>query len=295
MTTEKKQKHITKIIITIDTEFSLGGYFHNKKNKPIPADKIIYCKIGDKEYGINRIMDILDQYDMQGEFFVETESRFYFGEKEVLKIIDSILSRGHKVQLHIHPTYRSFIKNEKIPDDMRKYTVDDQSFFIKEALNFLEKNKINILAYRSGGFYSNRDTLYALKQNGNYNLAFPNCDYIKDYPGNNDIFKADDIFELPITCYKEPPVRKEWNSFQLSAASLSEIENALNFYHLNKLQVATFITHSFEFVKAHNTQYAKTTPLKFLINRFDKMCRFIAENSDRFKVVTFEQLDHILF
>ena len=50
------------VLITIDTEFSIGGYFHDKKHKPVPADRIIYCKIAGKEYGINFIMDILEMF-----------------------------------------------------------------------------------------------------------------------------------------------------------------------------------------------------------------------------------------
>ena len=291
--------HKTNVLITIDTEFSLGGYFKNPANKPVPADKIIFCKLNGKEYGINLIMDILDCYGLTGVFFLEVESRFYFGEKEILRIFEVITNRGHEVQLHIHPTYRSFIHNQKQPDDMRCYSFNQQESFIAEALDFLDKNKMpKISAYRSGGFYSNTDTLKAVQNNNlsfcsNYNLSFPNCDYIKEYPSKNDAFLINRLLELPVTCFKEPPLRKEWNSFQLSAASTLEIINALNFYHKKNVRFITYITHSFEFIKAFDYQYNVIKPLSFLIKRFESICHFLADNSHKFEVTTFSSLTNI--
>lgn len=286
----------TGFVFTIDTEFSLGGYFKNNNDKPVPAEKIIWCKIGNEEYGINLIMDILDQYDLKGVFFMETESRFYFGEQIIIDIIKHIRSRGHEVQLHIHPTFRSFIKGEKLPDDLRKYSYDEQVKIILEALVFLGKYSINdIIAYRSGGFYSNNDTLKAIEQNNlffasNYNLSFPNCDYINDHPQKNDLFQINNIYELPITCFKEPPIRKRYNSFQLEAASFKEIQSALSFYGKHKINLITYILHSFEFVKRSDHQFNQIKPQKFLIRRFKNICKFLADHKDEFQVFTFNEL-----
>ncbi len=292
--------HKTKILITIDTEFSIGGYFKNKNNKPVSADRHIYCKINGKDYGINLIMDILEKYNHNGVFFVETESRFYFGEQEIISIIQDIQARGHEVQLHIHPNYRSFINGQRKPDDLRKYSLEEQTNIIREALAFLSSYGINeILAYRSGGFYSGLSTIKALQNNdieysSNYNLAYRNCNYVENYELKNDIFCIEEVFEIPITCYKEFHIRKEWNSFQISAASYGEIKEALYHYYKQKTEVITFITHSFEFVKPYDIQFSKITPKCFLIRRFDKICEFMAKNSDKYEVITFKDLDNLV-
>jgi len=284
------------VLITIDTEFSIGGYFHDKKNKPVPADRIIYCRIAGKEYGINLIMDILEKYDLKGVFFVETESRFYFGEETIIQIIRHIKSRGHEIQLHTHPNFRSFKNEERMPDDMREYSFEQQFHIIKNAIEFLGNHGISgISAHRSGGFYSNLNTLLAQRENGltfssNYNIAYPNCNYIAKYSGHNDIFSVEQMYEIPITCYKEAKIRKEWNSFQLSAASFQELKNALYYYHSVKTNVITAITHSFEFVKPYDFQYSRAKPLRLLIDRFDKLCRFLSDNKDKFVVITFNNL-----
>ena len=286
----------TKVLITIDTEFSMGGYFRDHKYKPVPADRIIYCKIAGKEYGINLIMDILEEFDLKGNFFVETEARFYFGDDVIAEIINDIRSRGHEIHLHIHPTFRSFINNSKMLDDMRQYSLDQQTKMISDALRFLfETNITRVFAYRSGGFYGNMDTIRAAQLNGipfssNYNLAVPNCRYIEEFPLRNDIFHIRSGWEIPITCYKEIPVRKAWNPFQICAASFREIRRALEYYYRLGLGVITFITHSFEFVKAHDIQYRSVSPRALLIRRFQCICSYLNQNADKYEVITFGDL-----
>jgi len=287
----------TNILITIDTEHSMGGYFADPENLPVTAERIIWCRIGDKEYGINLIMDILDHFGFKAVFFVEVEARFHFGDKGIADIIAHIRNRGHDVQLHTHPNYRTFKEGRKMPDDFRRYTLDDQKKIIDEALTFMNGIGVkNILAHRSGGFYSNHDTLEAqracgIKYSSNYNLAFPNCTYIDTLPQINDIYALDGLYELPVTNYQEPEIRKKWNSMQLSAASFSEMKSVLEFSHKNQVRVITFITHSFEFVKTADDQYQTVRQLPFLIKRFENFCRYLYENRGRFQVLTFSELE----
>ena len=103
-----KMTRKTKIIITVDVESSIGGYFNNRNNCHVPAERHIHCKINGKDQGIGLIMDILDKNELKGVFFVETEARHYFGDDEMKEVVEFILKRGHDVQLHIHPGFRSF-------------------------------------------------------------------------------------------------------------------------------------------------------------------------------------------
>jgi len=292
--------HKTKILITIDTEFSIGGHFKNKHLKPVPADRHIYCKINGKDYGINLIMDILEKYALKGVFFVEIESRFYFGEEQIINIIQDIKNRGHEVQLHTHPNYRSFKNEHRMPDDMRKYSLQEQTHIIKDALTFLSSHGIeNILAFRSGGFYSDLNTIKAIQNNGiiyssNYNIAYPNCNYVDNNHLKNDIFLIEQVFELPLTCYREFPLRKTWNSFQISATSYAEFKAALNHYYNQQIQLITILTHSFAFVRPNDIQFSTIAPKRLLIRRFDNICNFLASHVDKFEVITYEQLDKLI-
>ena len=292
--------HTTRVLITIDTEFSIGGYFANQSLKPVPADRHIYCKISGKDYGINLIMDILEKYGLKGVFFLETEARHYFGEEEIISIAKHIQDRGNEIQLHTHPNYRSFTEGRRVSDDMRRFPCEGQAKIIRESLEFLCSYGFrDILAYRSGGFYSNLDTIKALENSGvrysaNYNLANPNCSYIEKYPLRNDIFRIGDVFEVPVTCFKELQIRKEWNSFQLSALSFDEFKCALEFYRRIGTNVVCLLTHSFEFVRAYDIQFSKMIPNKVFINRFDNICRYLADNDGEYKVINYEELDQLV-
>ena len=293
----KMNKHKTRVLITIDTEVSIGGYFRNRDLKPVPADRHIYCKIKGRDYGINLIMDILDRYQLKGVFFVETEARHYFGNEEISGIIRNIKERGHEIQLHIHPNYRTFIHGRRLPDDMGRFSVEEQTSIIKEAYQFLCRySDTRVLAYRAGNLFCNLDTIKALKNNGirfssNYNLAYPNCSYIQGEQPRNDIFCIEGVIEVPITCYKEARIRKEWNSFQVSAMSFDEFKEGMRFYNHIGTNVICLLAHSFEFVKSNNPQFNKLRPNNFMIRRFANMCRHLEEKNRSYEVITFGELD----
>jgi len=279
----------------------MGGFFNGNNHMPVPAERRVYCKVRGKDYGINLIMDILDEYGLRGIFFVETEARHYFGETKILDIIGEIRKRNHEVQLHIHPTFRFFLKRERTSDDMRKYSFEKQTEMLEDALGFLRKGGVSeILAFRPGNFNANDDTLRAARNSGlkftsTTNLAFKNRYNISSTdPVQNDIHPLHQVIETPVTCFRQFPIRKRWGSFQICAASYREMKQALIFYHEQKLQVATFLTHSFELVRGQGPQFVKIRPSKTLIERLRRIARFLADTTSRFDVVTYQDLDELI-
>ncbi len=72
------------------------------------------------------------------------------------------------------------------------------------------------------------------------------------------------------------------------------MEKALEFYGKEKIELVTFLTHSFEFVKAGDVQWEKLRPRKWLIKRFESIARYLAENGARFEVTTYHGLMRLL-
>ena len=178
---------MVKIFITIDVETSIGGAFAKPdKLRPVGADKRIYGQIGNREFGIPLIIDILNKHNLKATFFVEPFCSFYFGEKIIKEICHYILNRGHDVQLHLHPNYQIFKcpdwqerakRKELFPDIIAKYTLDEQINLIKQGKKILEKYGVKPIAFRAGCFGANLNTLMALKENdflidSSYNLSF---------------------------------------------------------------------------------------------------------------------------
>ena len=286
---------MTKVFITIDVETSIGGAFQDINLSPVGPKKRIWGEIKGKFYGIPLIMDILESFDLKGNFFVETFSSFYFGYQELKEICKSILKRGHDVQLHIHPNYQTFkhkdwkinVQNKKIFSDfLTDYTLKEQKAIIREGKKILNKCGINPVAFRAGSFNANLNTLKALKENSipfdfSYNVSFLNktC-FLESLGKRNDAFKINSLIEIPVTnCLQIKSLR----NFDVCALSFLEMKYLLDKFKLKRQKTITFVLHSFSFIKNRDIQYKKVTPNKIVIGRFKKLCNYLKENRSFFE------------
>jgi len=305
-----------KVFITIDVETSIGGAFAKPdKLRPVGADKRIYGQIGNKEYGIPLIIEILNKHNLKATFFVEPFCSFYFGEKIVEEICNYILNHGHDVQLHLHPNYQIFKykdwqerakKKELFPDIIAKYNLDEQINLIRQAKKILEKCGVKPIAFRAGCFGANLDTLTALKENdflidSSYNLSFlgKTCfihpSPLTSHPSRltylNDLALINGIYELPITNYYDFKIGnfKRLRTLDVCASSFYEMKKILRYGLKKGPKHITFILHSFSFIKKRDVQYKTAKPNFIVINRFKKLCEFLSRNKNLFKVITLSQ------
>jgi len=298
-----------KILITVDVETSIGGAFaYPDKFRPVGPEKRIYGRIGSKEYGIPLIMDILESFGLKGIFFVEALCSFYFGEKAVQEVARYVASRGHEVGLHLHPNYQIFQfedwpervrKKELFSDFMARYPFDHQKELISYGRHLLEKAGVQPISFRAGCFGANNDTLKALKETGfffdsSFDLSMQGVTcFIKSHKPLNDIAIIEDIVETPVTNFwtKNYFLKSVLRHFDLCAVSFSEIKYLLE-RMANKFQLVTFILHSFSFLKKRDVQYHTAKPNYILIKRFEKLCRYLSNNSDRYQVITYHELQN---
>ena len=307
---------LIRVFITIDVETSIGGAFARPDElKPVGAEKRIYGRIGSKEYGIPLVMDILEQYNLKGTFFVEPFCSFYFGEEMVRSVCQYILNRGHDVQLHLHPNYQIFqypdwqerAKRKKLfPDIIAKYPLKEQINLIKKGKKILEGCGVNPIAFRAGNFGANLATLEALKQNGflfdsSYdalNLGkicflyqLPITNHQSPVPILNDLTLINGICEFPITNYYEFKIGnfKKLRHLDICAVSFLEMKQVLKQAFKKGPKHVTFILHSFSFIKKKDVQYKTAKPNFIIIKRFKKLCEFLNKNTNLFKVTTFSE------
>ena len=314
---------MVKIFITIDVETSIGGAFTKPdKLRPVGADKRIYGQIGNREFGIPLIIDILNKHNLKATFFVEPFCSFYFGEKIIKEICHYILNRGHDVQLHLHPNYQIFKcpdwqerakRKELFPDIIAKYTLDEQINLIRQAKKILEKCGVTPIAFRAGCFGANLDTLTALKENdflidSSYNLSFlgKTCfihpsrftshfslltSHLSPLTYLNDLALINGIYELPITNYYDFKIGnfKRLRTLDICASSFYEMKKILRYGLKKGPKYITFILHSFSLIKKRDVQYKTAKPNFIVINRFKKLCEFLSRNKNLFKVITLSQ------
>jgi len=293
----------TNVFITVDTEHSIGGAFADPALKPVGNDLRIYGRIGGKEYGIGLIMDIAERFGLKIIFFVEVFNKYFFGENETRQVVETILSRGHDVQLHLHPNYLNFTlerpRTLKFSDLLADYPLDRQIELLYEARQTLESyGAPRVVAFRAGCFGANTDTLKALAQNGfwvdsSYNGAFLGGPCLMPDWGINDIIVRDGIYEFPVTNFHESTwMRPERRMpMDINGVSFEEMQHVLE-SSLRKEgpHAITVILHSFSFVHARDVQYRNVSPRRHVVRRFEKLCRFLADRRDDFSVKTFERL-----
>ena len=282
------------VFITIDTEHSIGGAFADPALKPVGNDKRIYGRVDGKEYGIPLIMDIADRYGIPLTFFVEVLNKYYFGEDETREVCEYILGRGHDVQLHLHPNYLNFREEnpgaQRYRDNMSAYSLEEQSALIAEGKELLTRYCGRApVAFRAGNYGADANTLKALKANSilmdsSYNAAFSKHGRRIHTEQLNDAVEIDGVWELPITNFIENiPLRGErLKPLDINGVSLAEmkavIHQAIDGRGPRSL---TLILHSFSFLKAKDVQYRECAVRKYVIERFEGLCRTLAELGDR--------------
>lgn len=140
-----------QVIITVDTEGHRGSE---------PVERLIWGKTGDgQEYGINRIMDLCDEFSAKALFFVDVAEAWDYGKDKIAEVIHHIRNRGHDVGVHIHPNH---MMDKKRPL-LSQYSYDEQKDIIGKCTSlFREVTGEMPIVFRAGTYGANRDTLEIL-------------------------------------------------------------------------------------------------------------------------------------
>ena len=269
-----------KVLITIDVECDhKHGY-----------EEMVFCRFGDgTELGIGYISKTLFDYNLKGIFFVEPIGSKKYGLKGLRDAIDVILSYGHEVQLHIHPSFSGG------DDAMSSYELNDQVLIIREGKHILEKcGARDVLAFRAGSFSANTDTIKALCKLGihfdsSYNLNYTNSNCQIEAKGPmNWPFKTGSIFEFPVTCFDWPfhYLRNNCRHMQIGAVGLGEFLDVFSKAKLLNYRFVTILLHSFEFIR----KGPKDLPESINVDRFEGLCRFLGAHTDMVNSIGFSDL-----
>ena len=160
-------------------------------------------KTKDGFFGIDKIMDICDNFEIKVLFFVDFAEAWDYGEDRIKSIVTHIANRGHDIGVHIHPDHMADHKRLFLYE----YSKQEQYEIIKKCTNlyqeFLgEKPK----AFRAGKYGANRDTLDVFNELG-YEFDFSQF-YKQKWCGINPPItlispvKYKGIIEIPVTVYR---------------------------------------------------------------------------------------------
>ena len=260
----------------------------------------IYGATPKGNFGIKYQADLLRQYGLKGVFFVEPLFACEAGIEPLAEVVDVLQSAGQEVQLHIHTEWLDDISDPPIAakdvESIKDLDLTAQIDVLECALaNLREAGAENVCAFRAGNYGANFDTLRALRACGirydsSYNYPFlgGHCELsIAGTPMLVQPREVEGVLEVPINCFRDYP--GHYRHTQLCAISAREMRHALAAAYAQDWHTFVIVSHSFELLRNRRRKQpvAWADPDWTVINRFEWLCRYLADNNDRYRVVGF--------
>ncbi len=184
-----------KILVSIDTEGPAGKD---------PIQRLVYGKTAKgSEYGIRFLMDLLDEFDVRGLFFVDIAQAWDCGKRQIAGVLKDIRECGHDTGVHVHPDHMGDPKRKYL----WQYNKKEQYEIIAKCTDLYEKAlKEPPISFRAGKYGANNDTLDIIKELGyQYDMSvfYGNrfCRIDPPITWNRVTFK-DGLTEIPVTSFK---------------------------------------------------------------------------------------------
>lgn len=293
----------TKLVLTVDTECSAGGWPQKKSAEPLGYDRMMFCKMGAKEYGVRHIMNIAEQYSLVVDFFIEPLCSYKLGVAPLKDICQEIIGRGHNVSLHLHPRWKLALspKLSRLSDSMYEYGVDGQEKLLREGIDILSECGVpKIHAFRAGNLHGDVATYEAMRRVGipiSSNFCGAWDDDVTTRFGLpralNDVTLINGILEIPVTSFHDfPRLRpKHLRPLQIAAASYPEHVQVIESAIAKQLSFVVILLHTFEWLQLKPDGTHKLVP--HIEHRFRKLCEFVGNNREKIETCTFGAVDPV--
>ncbi len=119
--------------------------------------------IGNKRYGIEKILEVASKCNIPINFFVDVGEAFRYGDQIIERIINKIQSQGHKAYFHLHP---NFISGDDSRTFFWQYTLAEQGEIFKIAYEkYLKLSKYSACTAFRMGRYGVNEHFYTILAN----------------------------------------------------------------------------------------------------------------------------------
>ena len=274
----------TPVFLTVDTEFA---WRHHAAGLDVEA---IYARsLEPAGVGLSYQLDRLAHYGLKACFFVDPMPALVFGLAPVTRMVETILSAGQEVQLHLHPNWTGAHVGDRAASygrfQMHEYTLEEQLGLLRGAMALLvAAGAPPPIAFRAGGYAANEDTLRALAALGlvydsSHNGAEP-AESRTGLPPDRIAPVMRHLIEVPVTVIEDAP--GIWRTFQLCALSSAEAAAALDHAAAEEHAALTIVSHGFELANRLGTR-----PNGVHVRRFDTLCRLLAARRDELPTMHF--------
>jgi len=250
---------------------------------------MVFGEVDGEYYGITRIMDICEKYNVKATFFVSTFESHVLGEEGMREVCREISRRGHDVQLHTHPKW---VTGEGC---MWRHPLEKQKDLLMDGREMIKRWVGEYpVAHRAGSFGSDHNTLSALKSVGipvdSSQIGSPYCRLDSSFFKRNMIqISREGIIEIPVTQFVQfkfgafKPVKP----FDINANTLNEMKFVISEAKHNSIKIVTLLMHSFSFLN-RNKDRTKFTLNNGDLEKFETLMQFVANDED-LEVITIKE------
>lgn len=279
--------------LTFDIEVWCNGWTNLDSEFASCYPRYVYGHSKHGDYALPKTLEILNRHGLRGVFFVEPLFSARFGARYLEQIVRLIDDAGQEVQLHLHPEWTDEINPSIISNVSSKrqhltyYSLEEQTALIHHAKTLLE-NALGkpVSAFRAGSYAINEDTFLALATNGIaidssinrcYDISAPDlvCEHGATAP-----FAINGVITYPVTVFRDGFGRER--PAQIGACGFGEMRQALESAREKGCGDFVIVSHNFEMLKP-----GRMDPDFVVVRRFERLCRFLAENLNAMPVNSF--------
>jgi len=285
---------VLDVLLTCDTEIWCDDWNAIDAQFPSAFDRYVYGRTPRGSYGLPFQVRLLREHGLRGVFFVEPLFAARFGVAPLREIVDIVKQGQQEVQMHLHTEWADEARPALLPSmdgkrqHLRYFSADEQAALIRAGMWLLgEAGGGRPCAFRAGSFGFNLDTVRVLRDCGftvdssyNQTLLGPSSG-VSAGTALLDVAVINGVFEFPLSIFRDGLGRLR--HMQLGACAAAELEQALWDAVARGQSAVVMLFHNFELLDS-----SKTRPDNVVIKRFERLCRFLADHRDTFRVIGFE-------
>lgn len=284
------------VFFTVDVEIWCDSWNNIDKEFPSAFKRYIEGPTSRGRYGLPYQIDVLNQHNLKGVFFIEPLFALRCGQQALDDIVGLVRQGGQEVQLHLHTEWLDesreplFEGYQPKRQHLRYFNLAEQTRLIAKGREMLHQAGVrDINAFRAGSFAFDRNTLSALAANkipfdSSYNASMFGSDS-GIFPGLRLVepVEFEGVHEYPMTVFKDGT--SALRHTQLTACSTEEMQSLLWQALEQRRKSFVILSHGFELLNK-----AKDRPDDVVVKRFHKLCAFLDRHRDSFRTCGFQGL-----